>query len=91
MTSSTRPAFSWLLTVFIQSFRSLSCGAAAFTAASAYSRAWDRPRTKVTSCPGKASLQVLRIQGAPVGQYHQFLGCEQVVLKPDLPQASAEL
>ena len=61
MTSSTRPAFSWFLTVFIQSVCLLSRGVTAFTAVSAYWRAWNRSRMKVTSCAGSASSQVLRI------------------------------
>ena len=40
---------------------------------------------------GKGLFAGVADPGRPVGQYHQFLGCEQVVLKPDLPQASAEL
>ena len=64
MTSSTRPASTWFLIVFIQSFRLLSLGVTALTAASAQSRAWHWSRTKVTFRPGKAASQEVRIQSA---------------------------
>ena len=40
-------------------------GAAARTAAVAYSRAWHRSRTKVVFRPGRISSQTVRIRGAP--------------------------
>ena len=64
MTSSIRPAFNRSLIVFIQSFRLLSCGVVAFTAA-AFWRPWHWSRMKIICHPGKVSSQVLRIQGAP--------------------------
>ena len=82
MTSWTRPAFSRFLIVLIQPFRSLSRGAAAFIAASAQSRAWNRSRTKVTSCPGNASSQVLRIQGAPSDSTTNFLAANRPLWSP---------
>ena len=78
------------LIVLIQSFRSLYRGAAAFTAASTYWRAWNRSRTKVASCAGKASSQALRIQGAPSDRHRQFLGREHAVPEPELLQAGTK-
>ena len=76
--------------VLIQSFRSLYCGPAAFTAASAYWTAWNRLRTKVASCAGKASSQALRIPGAPSDRHRQFLGREHAVPEPELLQAGTK-
>ena len=86
----SRPASGRSLIVFIQSFRSLYCGPAAFTAASAYWTAWNRLRTKVASCAGKASSQALRIPGAPSDRHRQFLGREHAVPEPELLQAGTK-
>ena len=69
MTSSTRPAFSWSLIVFIQSSCSLSHCVTAFTAASAYWRAWNRSMMKVIFHPTRISFYTARVQGASVKDF----------------------